>query len=137
MHRRSRWFIWRGNALLASAKGHEYFLKHKIQKKKTKQKVSQAKAKGKNGYLEFVPSMSQAHTDRIALERELHVALKRGGEFELYFQPQISFAERDSPGGPSESKRVLGRFCCRAIRLSKRLTQQHRRYYARFFLECK
>jgi nitrate reductase alpha subunit len=22
------WFIWRGNALLASAKGHEYFLKH-------------------------------------------------------------------------------------------------------------
>ena len=22
------WYIWRGNALLASAKGHEYFLKH-------------------------------------------------------------------------------------------------------------
>jgi len=22
------WFIWRGNALLSSAKGHEYFLKH-------------------------------------------------------------------------------------------------------------
>src|ERR1019366_9543212 len=22
------WFIWRGNALLASAKGHEYFLRH-------------------------------------------------------------------------------------------------------------
>src|SRR5712692_3323624 len=22
------WFIWRGNALMASAKGHEYFLKH-------------------------------------------------------------------------------------------------------------
>ena len=22
------WFIWRGNALMSSAKGHEYFLKH-------------------------------------------------------------------------------------------------------------
>ncbi len=22
------WFIWRGNALMASSKGHEYFLKH-------------------------------------------------------------------------------------------------------------
>src|SRR5262249_48383281 len=22
------WYIWRGNALMASAKGHEYFLKH-------------------------------------------------------------------------------------------------------------
>ena len=22
------WFIWSGNALMASAKGHEYFLKH-------------------------------------------------------------------------------------------------------------
>ncbi len=24
------WFIWRGNALMASAKGHEYFLKHSL-----------------------------------------------------------------------------------------------------------
>ena len=22
------WFIWRGNALMSSAKGHEYFLRH-------------------------------------------------------------------------------------------------------------
>ncbi len=53
-----------------------------------------AKARGKNCCLPFQPSMSQAHTDRIALESELRYAVKHGGQFQLYFQPQIRFSER-------------------------------------------
>ena len=53
-----------------------------------------AKSRGKNCCLPFELSMSQAHTDRIALEGALRHALKHGDQFELFFQPQICLRER-------------------------------------------
>ncbi|MBP7523403.1 MAG: EAL domain-containing protein [Propionivibrio sp.] len=53
----------------------------------------QAKAQGKNGFLEFKPSMNTAHVKRISLENDLRQALKDGTQFELHFQPQVSVAQ--------------------------------------------
>ncbi|MFT3850840.1 MAG: EAL domain-containing protein [Propionivibrio sp.] len=49
----------------------------------------QAKAQGKNGFLEFKPSMNTAHIERISLENDLRRALEDGSQFELHFQPQV------------------------------------------------
>lgn len=49
----------------------------------------QAKAQGKNGFLQFKPSMNTAHVERISLENDLRLALKEGSQFELHFQPQV------------------------------------------------
>ena len=49
----------------------------------------QAKAQGKNGFLQFKPSMNTAHVERISLENDLRMALKDGSQFELHFQPQV------------------------------------------------
>lgn len=54
----------------------------------------QTKAQGKNGYLEFNPAMNTTHVERLSLENDLRLALKQGDQFELYYQPQISLAER-------------------------------------------
>lgn len=54
----------------------------------------QTKAQGKNGYLEFTSEMDASHSERIALENELRVALERGDQFELHYQPQISISQR-------------------------------------------
>jgi diguanylate cyclase (GGDEF)-like protein len=47
----------------------------------------QAKAKGRNNALFYSHRMSAELADRLALEKELQDAIKRG-EFELYYQPQ-------------------------------------------------
>jgi len=54
----------------------------------------QTKAQGKNGYLEFVPSMNTTHVERISLENDLRQALKLGDQFELHYQPQISLSKQ-------------------------------------------
>jgi diguanylate cyclase (GGDEF)-like protein/PAS domain S-box-containing protein len=53
----------------------------------------QTKAQGKNGYLEFRPSMNNTHVERISLENDLRQALKSGEQFELHYQPQISLRQ--------------------------------------------
>jgi diguanylate cyclase (GGDEF)-like protein/PAS domain S-box-containing protein len=54
----------------------------------------QTKAQGKDGYLEFVPSMNTVNVERISLENDLRLALKQGDQFELYYQPQISLSQQ-------------------------------------------
>jgi len=54
----------------------------------------QTKSQGKNGYLEFTSSMNTTHVERLSLENDLRQALKRGEQFELYYQPQISLSKR-------------------------------------------
>ena len=54
----------------------------------------QTKAQGKDGYLEFLPSMNTVHVERISLENDLRLALKQGDQFELYYQPQISLSQK-------------------------------------------
>jgi len=53
----------------------------------------QAKARGKNGFLEFQPLMNTAHVKRISLENDLRLALKDDSQFELHFQPQVSVSQ--------------------------------------------
>jgi len=53
----------------------------------------QAKRQGKNGFLEFSPSMVTAHVERISLENDLRLALSAGNQFELHYQPQINVAQ--------------------------------------------
>ncbi len=54
----------------------------------------QAKDHGKNGFIEFKPSMNTHHVARLSLEHDLHQALTDGDQFELYFQPQINLAKK-------------------------------------------
>jgi diguanylate cyclase (GGDEF)-like protein/PAS domain S-box-containing protein len=54
----------------------------------------QAKTTGKNGYVEFQPSMNTHHVERISLENDLRQAIKLGDQFELHFQPQVNLAQR-------------------------------------------
>nr|MBL8410919.1 EAL domain-containing protein [Dechloromonas sp.] len=54
----------------------------------------QTKARGKDGYLEFQPAMNTSHVERISLENDLRLAITQGNQFELYYQPQVSHAQR-------------------------------------------
>jgi diguanylate cyclase (GGDEF)-like protein/PAS domain S-box-containing protein len=54
----------------------------------------QTKAQGKNGFLEFKPTMNTVHIERISLENDLRSAIKDGNQFELLYQPQISVSQR-------------------------------------------
>ena len=54
----------------------------------------QTTAHGKNGFRDFAPDMNTHHVERISLENDLRYALKEGGQFELYFQPQINRRRR-------------------------------------------
>ncbi|HXE37381.1 MAG TPA: EAL domain-containing protein [Azonexus sp.] len=58
----------------------------------------QTKTTGKNGYVEFQPSMNTNHVERISLENDLRQAIKQGNQFELYFQPQINLSQRRVTG---------------------------------------
>lgn len=51
-----------------------------------------AKARGKNAFQFFSPAMNDGATERMQIEQELRVALKRG-EFLLHYQPQICAAD--------------------------------------------
>jgi diguanylate cyclase (GGDEF)-like protein/PAS domain S-box-containing protein len=54
----------------------------------------QTKAQGKNGFLEFKPTMNTAHIERISLENDLRTAIKDGNQFELLYQPQVNILQR-------------------------------------------
>lgn len=51
------------------------------------------KRSGKNGFRFFDAELNAHHRQRVSLENDLHGALERE-EFELYFQPQVSLAQR-------------------------------------------
>ncbi len=51
------------------------------------------KSRGKNGYQFFSTEMNAVFHQKLALENDLRRALERG-EFELYYQPQVSVAQR-------------------------------------------
>lgn len=54
----------------------------------------QIKGQGKNGYLQYTPEMHSGHSKRITLENDLRHALESGDQFELHYQPQISFSRQ-------------------------------------------
>lgn len=58
----------------------------------------QIKGRGKNGYLHYAPDMHSGHSMRLTLEGDLRQALEIGDQFELYYQPQISFSQRRTIG---------------------------------------
>lgn len=51
----------------------------------------EAKAKGRNGFQEYIPGLSIYNADRMSLENDLRAAL-RNNEFVLHYQPQICLA---------------------------------------------
>jgi diguanylate cyclase (GGDEF)-like protein/PAS domain S-box-containing protein len=53
----------------------------------------QIKRSGRNGFRFFDSDLNAHYRQRIELENDLRTALERG-EFELYYQPQVSYAER-------------------------------------------
>ncbi|MFT7541033.1 MAG: nitrate reductase alpha subunit, partial [Gammaproteobacteria bacterium] len=57
------WFIWRGNALMSSAKGHEYFLHHYLGTHSNK--ISQDVAEGSVKDVEWVPEAPKGKMDLI------------------------------------------------------------------------
>jgi diguanylate cyclase (GGDEF)-like protein/PAS domain S-box-containing protein len=58
----------------------------------------QIKGQGKNGYRQYTPEMHSGHSMRIMLENDLRVALEKGDQFELYYQPQISASQGTTIG---------------------------------------
>jgi diguanylate cyclase (GGDEF)-like protein/PAS domain S-box-containing protein len=54
----------------------------------------QIKGQGKNGFLEFQPTMNTVHVERISLENDLRSAIKEGNQFELHYQPQVNTTQR-------------------------------------------
>lgn len=54
----------------------------------------QAKSQGKNGFIEFKPTMNAAHVERISLENDLRLAIKAGNQFELLYQPQVDVSQQ-------------------------------------------
>ncbi|MEF8769979.1 EAL domain-containing response regulator [Candidatus Accumulibacter contiguus] len=58
----------------------------------------QIKGRGKNGYLHYAPEMHSGQSMRLTLEGDLRQALESGDQFELYYQPQISFSQRRTIG---------------------------------------
>jgi diguanylate cyclase (GGDEF)-like protein/PAS domain S-box-containing protein len=49
-----------------------------------------AKEQGRNNVQFFAASLANAASKRMELERDLRVALEAGGEFELFYQPQVT-----------------------------------------------
>ena len=58
----------------------------------------QAKARGKDGFLQFDPAMNTVHVERISLENDLRQAINDGDQFELHFQPQLDLPEQRVTG---------------------------------------
>ncbi|MFZ4856995.1 MAG: two-component system response regulator [Desulfuromonadaceae bacterium] len=55
------------------------------------------KANGKNGFKYFIPDMNVAKHERITLENDLRLAIRRN-EFELYYQPQFNVCKLEIVG---------------------------------------
>lgn len=55
------------------------------------------KSEGKNGYAFFDPNLLDTSRQKIALERDLHLALERN-ELEMFYQPQIDVATNKMVG---------------------------------------
>ena len=55
------------------------------------------KAGGKNGYKYFIQDMNVSKHERIALENDLRLAIRRN-EFELYYQPQFNVNKKEIVG---------------------------------------
>lgn len=53
----------------------------------------QVKERGKNDYLCYSPDMSENHLERLELDSDMRIALDQN-EFELHYQPQVSFSQR-------------------------------------------
>ena len=58
----------------------------------------QIKGQGKNGYLQYTPEMHSGHSMRLTLEGDLRHALESGDQFELHYQPQVSFSQQRTIG---------------------------------------
>jgi len=58
----------------------------------------QIKGQGKNGFLQYTPEMHCGHSKRISLENDLRRALESGDQFELHYQPIISFSRQRISG---------------------------------------
>jgi diguanylate cyclase (GGDEF)-like protein/PAS domain S-box-containing protein len=58
----------------------------------------QIKGQGKNGFLLYTPEMHSGHSQRLTLETDLRRALESGDQFELHYQPQISFSRQQIIG---------------------------------------
>ena len=58
----------------------------------------QIKGQGKNGFLQYSPEMHSGHSMRITLENDLRRALESGDQFELHYQPIISFSQQRISG---------------------------------------
>ncbi|MCL2524784.1 MAG: EAL domain-containing protein [Betaproteobacteria bacterium] len=58
----------------------------------------QIKGQGKDGFLQFHPTMNLQHVERISLENDLRQAINKGGQFTLDFQPQIDLRQQRITG---------------------------------------
>jgi diguanylate cyclase (GGDEF)-like protein len=65
--------------------------------KKAELAMNEVKAKGKNGYMLFDPSMNEVVQRRAYLEQDLKRAL-RNGELELYYQPKFNLEQNTYDG---------------------------------------
>ena len=84
------WFIWRGNALMSSAKGHEYFLDHYLGTHNNK--ISEEVAKGYVNSVEFV---EKAPSGKMDLVVDLNFRMDTSALYSDIVLPAATWYEKD------------------------------------------
>ncbi|GFO66695.1 nitrate reductase subunit alpha [Geomonas limicola] len=84
------WFIWRGNAIAASAKGHEYFLKHLLGTTNSSVSASEA-AKGK---VNDVRWHEEAPTGKVDLVVDLNFRMDTSAVYSDIVLPSATWYEK-------------------------------------------
>ncbi len=83
------WFIWRGNALMSSAKGHEYFLKHYLGTHTNT--IAQDMAEG---HVKEVEWMAQAPTGKMDLVVDLNFRMDTSALYSDIVLPAATWYEK-------------------------------------------
>jgi len=84
------WFIWRGNALMSSAKGHEYFLDHYLGTHHNK--IAEELAKGQVKAVEF---LEKAPTGKMDLVVDLNFRMDTSALYSDIVLPAATWYEKD------------------------------------------
>ena len=84
------WFIWRGNALMSSAKGHEYFLDHYLGTHHNK--IAEELAKGQVKTVEF---LEKAPTGKMDLVVDLNFRMDTSALYSDIVLPAATWYEKD------------------------------------------
>ncbi|MEN8144174.1 MAG: nitrate reductase subunit alpha [Gemmatimonadota bacterium] len=84
------WYIWRGNALMSSAKGHEYFMRHYLGTHDNA--IADEKAKGTTSEVEYVDKLPRGKFDLIV---DLNFRMDTSALYSDIVLPAATWYEKD------------------------------------------